>query len=116
MYGIIIVNQSIGHNQYKIDRFIPEFNKQFAREVKPSDSVIEKITEHKSLHYILAVLSTRNFNSGNSISYKGSTYLPYNEDDELVCYRNGTECTVIEAFDKKLYVQVYNEIFILKKL
>ena len=26
MNGIIIVNQSIGHNQYKIDRFVPEFN------------------------------------------------------------------------------------------
>ena len=28
MKGIIIVNQSIGHNQYKIDRFVPEFNKR----------------------------------------------------------------------------------------
>ena len=27
MNGIIIVNQSIGHNQYKIDRFVPEFKK-----------------------------------------------------------------------------------------
>ena len=26
MNGIIIVNQNIGHNQYKINRFIPEFN------------------------------------------------------------------------------------------
>ena len=25
MNGLIIVNQSIGHNQYKIDRFLPEF-------------------------------------------------------------------------------------------
>ena len=25
MNGIIVVNQSIGHNQYKIDRFVPEF-------------------------------------------------------------------------------------------
>lgn len=28
MNGIIIVNQTIGHNQYKIDRFVPEFNKR----------------------------------------------------------------------------------------
>ncbi|MCR4879853.1 MAG: RimK family alpha-L-glutamate ligase [Bacilli bacterium] len=27
MNGIIVVNQSIGHNQYKIDRFVPEFKK-----------------------------------------------------------------------------------------
>ena len=28
MNGVIIVNQSIGHNQYKIDRFLSEFNKR----------------------------------------------------------------------------------------
>ena len=28
MKGLIITNQSIGHNQYKIDRFIPEFKKR----------------------------------------------------------------------------------------
>ena len=28
MKGIIITNQSVGHNQYKIDRFVPEFNKR----------------------------------------------------------------------------------------
>ena len=27
MDGLIVVNQSIGHNQYKIDRFVEEFNK-----------------------------------------------------------------------------------------
>lgn len=103
-------------NEYLINTFIPEFNKLFAKKVKLNDSVFEKLTDNESLNYILAVLSIRKFNSGNSISYKGKIYLPYNEDDELVCYRNGTECTVIEAFDKKLYVQVYNEIFILKEL
>ena len=28
MNGIIIVNQTIGHNQYKIDRFKAEFSKR----------------------------------------------------------------------------------------
>ena len=34
----------------------------------------------------------------------------------MVCYRNGTECTVIEADDKHLYIQIRGEIFILKEL
>ena len=67
------------------------------------------------MNYILATLSIRKFDSGNSISYKGKIYLPYNNQNKLVCYRKGTECTVVEAFDKKLYAQIYGETFILKE-
>ena len=103
-------------NDYLINTFIPEFNKLFAKNIDTTESVFEKIIDFDELNYILAILSIRKFNSGNSISYKGKVYLPYSEDNKLVCYRTGTECTVIEAFDKKLYVQVYGEIFILKEL
>lgn len=103
-------------NDYLINTFIPEFNELFAKDNDVTESVFEKIIDFDELNYILAVLSIRKFNSGNSISYKGKVYLPYNENNKLVCYRKGTECTVIEAFDKKLYVQIYGEIFILKEL
>ena len=29
----------------------------------------------------------------------------------MICCRRKTECTIIEAFDKELYVQIYGEIF-----
>ena len=103
-------------NDYLINTFIPEFNELFAKENGTTESAFEKITNIDELNYILAVLSIRKFNSGNSIRYKGKVYLPYNKNNKLVCYRKGTECTVIEAFDKKLYVQIYGEIFILKEL
>lgn len=103
-------------NEYLINTFIPEFNRLFSRKIDEKNNVFEKITDINQLNYILAVLSIRKFNSGSSISYKGKTYLPYNQDNELTPYLKGTECTVIEAFDKKLYVQVYGEIFILKEL
>lgn len=103
-------------NNYLINTFIPEFNELFAKDDDTTESVFEKIIDFDELNYILAVLSIRKFNSGNSISYKGKVYLPYNENNKLVFYRKGTECTVIEAFDKKLYVQIYGEIFILKEL
>jgi hypothetical protein len=98
-------------NEYLINTFIPEFNELFSRKISNSNNVFVKLHDIESLNYILAVLSTRKFNNGNSISYKGKTYLPYDKNNNLVCYRNKTECTVIEAYDKKLYVQIYNEIF-----
>lgn len=105
-------------NEYLINIFIPEFNRLYAKEITDKNSVFEKLSNQdiNNLNYILAVLSIRKFNSGNSINYKGKTYLPYSKDGKLVCYRNKTECTVIEAYDRNLYVQVYNEIFILKEL
>ena len=103
-------------NEYLINEFIPEFNELYGRKIDDKQSVFEKIIDIDSLNYILAVLSIRKFNSGNSINYKGKIYLPYNEYNNLVCYRNGTECTVIEAYDKKLYCQIHGEIFILKEL
>lgn len=103
-------------NEYLINVFIPEFNEIYGRKIEQKQTVFEKLIDINSLNYILAVLSIRKFNSGNSINYKGKVYLPYNEHNKLVCYRKGTECTVIEAYDKKLYVQIYGEIFILKEL
>lgn len=103
-------------NEYLINKFIPAFNDEFAIKMDKEDYMYEKIIDIEALNFILAVLSIRKFNAGNSISYKNKIYLPYNKDNELVCYRKGTKCTVIEAFDQKLYAQVYGEIFILKEL
>ena len=103
-------------NDYLINVFIPQFNELFARKIDLKQSVFEKIIDIDSLNYILAVLSIRKFNNGSSISYKGKIYLPYNEKNNLVCYRSGTKCTVIEAYDKQLYVQISGEIFKLREL
>lgn len=103
-------------NEYLINTFVPEFNELFSKEVDENESMFEKVVDISKLNFILAVLSIRTFNNGHSISYKRKTYLPYNENGKLVCYRKGTKCTVIEAFDSNLYVQVYGEIFQLKEL
>jgi hypothetical protein len=98
-------------NEYLINTFIPEFNELFSRKNLNGNNVFIKPDNIESLNYILAVLSIRKFDNGSSIRYKGKIYLPYDKNNNIVCYRNKTECTVIEAYDKKLYVQIYNEIF-----
>ena len=46
MFGVAIVNQIIGHNQYKIDRFRDEFNKRgIGFEVYVNDGTLAKIEE-----------------------------------------------------------------------
>lgn len=46
MNGVIIVNQSIGHNQYKIDRFLSEFNKRNIKvDVLSNDGTLAEIVD-----------------------------------------------------------------------
>ena len=46
MFGIIIVNQSVGHNQYKIDRFSSEFKKRNIEvKVFTNDGTLAKIED-----------------------------------------------------------------------
>ena len=46
MNGLILVNQSIGHNQYKIDRFVPEFaSRNIKVEVYINDGTLAEIKD-----------------------------------------------------------------------
>ena len=48
MNGIIIVNQTIGHNQYKIDRFKEEFSKRnISLDVFVNDGTLAVIKDNK---------------------------------------------------------------------
>lgn len=64
-------------NEYLIKVFIPKFNKKFATDYKKFQSVFEKSPSLKNINYILAVLTPRVIDNGNSIKFKGKYYQPY---------------------------------------
>lgn len=104
-------------NDYLIKIFIPEYNKKFSSLNKRTvESVMEKGPSIEKLNLILSVIAIRKFDNGSSIKYKGKIYLPYDQEDKLICFRKGTECTVIETFDNKLCAQVDDKVYILKEL
>ena len=39
-----------------------------------------------------------------------------NEDGQLVCFKNHTECLVIVAFDKTMYVTVDDKVYLLSPI
>lgn len=104
-------------NEYLVNVFIDEFNEEFSSLGDLDiESVMEKGTSQEQLNLILSIVAIRTFDNGSSIRYKNKIYLPYDEDDKLICFRKGTKCTVIETYDDRLCVQVSRMIYALKEL
>ena len=103
-------------NDYLTNTFIPNFNKRFALNYKKYPNAFEKSPSKDKINYILAVLSTRKIDNGNSIKFKNKYYQPYNKNLELQCFKSGTECLVIESFDGTLLTAIDENVYILKEL
>lgn len=95
--------------------FIVNFNKRFAVPLDYTTSVFDTQITLEKINYILAVISKRVVDNGNSIKYKNNYYQFYNEG-ELVCIKPKSKCFVLEAFDGSLVSSVNETIYSLKQL
>lgn len=100
-----------------LSSYLPKFNERFALQRKNIASVFEKQPTVDVINRTLAVLSTRKFDHGSSIKFRNKYYQAVNATEaEVISFRAGTECLVIETFDKKLYASVEEKLYILKEL
>ena len=76
-------------------------------ETQPS---IEKINT------ILAVMSSRKVDAGHSIKYKNKLYKTITGIGNEIYFKKGTSALVIESFDKKLYANVLDQLYILEAI
>ena len=102
-------------NDYLINVFVPKFNKKFALDYHKFKSVFEKAPNENKINCILAVLTPRKIDNGNSIKYYGKYYQPYFAD-QLKCFKPKTECLVIKAFNGDLLVSIDEQVLELKEL
>ena len=102
-------------NKYLTEVFIPYFNKKFALDYKKFESVFEQSPSDEKINYILAVLTPRKIDNGNSIKYKNKYYQPY-LNNTLKCFLPKTECLVIKAFNGDLLVTIDDQVLELKEL
>lgn len=110
--GITTIEEA---NKYLTEVFVPKFNKKFAMDYKKFPSVFENSPSLQKINYILAVLTPRKIDNGNSIKYENHYYQPY-LDGELKCFLPKTEVLVIKAFNGDLLVTIDDEIYELKEL
>ena len=112
LHGITTIEDA---NKYLIDVFVPYFNKKFAMDYKKFKSVFESSPSEEKINYILAVLTPRKIDNGNSIKYQNKYYQPY-LDNQIRCFSPKTECLVIKAFNGDLLVSIDEQLFELKEL
>lgn len=102
-------------NKY-IKDFIKKYNKKFELPINKTKTVFEKAPSKKQINTTLAVISKRKIDHGNCLKFKNKYYTPANKDDKPVYFNQGSEALVIEAFNGLLYVNLYDNIYILKEV
>ena len=102
-------------NDYLLNVFVPSFNEEFALDYKKFPTVFEASPSLEKINYILAVLTPRKIDNGNSIKFNKEYYQPY-LDNELKCFLPKTECLVIKAFNGDLLVTIDEKVYELRKL
>ena len=102
-------------NKYLLNVFVPYFNKRFALDFNKFPSVFEQAPEEEKINYILAVLTPRKIDNGNSIKFKNKYYQPY-LNNELKCFVPKADCLVIKAFNGDLLVTIDEQVLELKEL
>lgn len=113
LQGISSIEQA---NHFLITSFVPKYNRIFADRLVAFPSVFEISPEIEKINYILAVLSPRIFDGGSSIKFHGRFYQTVDHDDRLVCFRKGTDCLVIKAFDGQLFAAVDDQVYALREV
>ena len=96
--------------------YLKKFNDQFALHLNTTKSVFETQPSLEKINCTLAVLSPRKIDSGHSIKFKNKIYIPVTEKGIPTYLKNKMDCMVIEAFDGNLYVNVLDQIHIMKEV
>jgi hypothetical protein len=102
-------------------QYLPRFNKQFSLKDEKdlqSSTFIQSPSESE-INSILAVVSMRIIDTGNSIKYLNSFYLPHIVHKGTLIpkfYYKGTKALVIKAFDGSLLANIKETIHILVEI
>lgn len=108
--GVATVEQA---NEF-LNSYIKEFNAQFALPIDSIKSVFEKQPDTEKINLTLAVLVKRKIDNGSCIKFKKQHYIPTNRDGIAVHYHKGTSGMVIQAFDKKIYFCINDQVYALE--
>lgn len=99
-----------------LNSYLKKFNDRFALRLNSTKSVFETQPTDDVINRTLAIFSERKIDSGHCIKYKNNYYIPTSEKDIPYYIKPKSNCIVIESFDGNLYVNVLDNILLLKKI
>jgi transposase len=108
--------KTIEHANAFLDRYIREYNAQFALGSDNISSVFEKQPGKARLNLILAVLTPRVVDSGHAVKFGGRLYMPMSASGNPVHFRKGSRGLVVNAFDGKLFFTLGDKAYALSEI
>lgn len=96
--------------------YLAKFNDQFALHLNSTKSVFVAQPSNEQINTTLAVLSERKIDCGHSIRFKNQYYIPCDSSGIEQYFLHGTECLVIQSFDKELYVNIDECLYSMKMI
>lgn len=110
--GITNINDA---NKYLNEVFIPKINKRFSYNFSSKKNVMRKNTyTDKELNFIISIRDERTIDNASSIKYYNNYYMPIDENTgEVVSFKSGTKCTIVNTYDKKLFGIINEQIYML---
>lgn len=102
-------------NKYLNEVFIPKINKRFSYEINPKKNVMKVNTyTNEELSFIISIRDERTIDNASSVKYYHNYYLPINNDTgEVVSFKSGTKCTIVNTYDNKLFGIINEKTYIL---
>ena len=100
-------------NKYLNEIFIPKINKRFSYDINPNKNIMKQNDyTDQELNLIISIRLERTIDNASSIKYFNNYYMPVDEKTgEVISYKSGTKCTVINAYDNKLYGIINENIY-----
>ena len=99
-----------------LNSYIKEFNDKFSLPINSIKTVFEKQLDIKKINQILAVLSERKIDAGHCIKFENKYYIPVTENNTELYIKKGMTALVIKSFDNQLYVNILDQLYVLKEI
>lgn len=99
-----------------LPKLIQKYNTKFSLQEHNTKNVFEKQVSEEKINLTLSVITRRKVDSGHSIKFKNKYYRLVNSRNVPIYFSKGTNCMVIEAFDKKLFATIDENIFALQEI
>ncbi len=102
-------------NEYLNEIFIPKMNQRFSCEINPKKNVMrENNYPEDELNLIISIRCERSIDNASSIKYLNNYYLPVDiKTGEIISFKSRTKCTVVKAYDNKLFGIINEKLYIL---
>lgn len=102
-------------NKYLNEIFIPKINKRFSYEVNKKKNIMrENNYTETELNFIISSREERTIDNASSIKYYYNYYLPIDIDTgEVISFKSGTKCIVVNTYDQKLLGIINEKTYIL---